>query len=302
MMKTLRTAAITLATLLAAIAFVACSNTSDVDDIENVAQTQLVTTTTTTTTTSAPATTTTTTTSEITTTTAPTVTTTTEPTTTTKKQTTTEKKKATTTAKQTTAKKTTTTAKKTTTTTTTKKQEDDKYKMTGLMASYDRLRRGVPTEADKQAIIDDLCDYLLDNFQGKSGEITIHRDGTIQEAMDYFGGRRRTTTLNVETPLNFTVDKSYTFEKNACLNNSTDNQCMYNPNGESAEEAYLWTLKFMSDAYSMAEVGVSCAYKGYEWDDYADVMGSLRFYFSIDNANFSSSEYDIYYIWFLTET
>ncbi len=110
-----------------------------------------------------------------------TTTTTTAETTTPKVTTTT---KATTTKPKTTTTKVTTTAKPKTTTTT-KKVDDSKYEITGILACYNRLRLGESTAEDRQRIIDDMCQYAIDNFDGRSGVIEFERECTSKEACEY---------------------------------------------------------------------------------------------------------------------
>ncbi len=69
--------------------------------------------------------------------------------------------------KTTTAQKATTTEKKKTTTTTTTAKAADKYEPTGLEASFNRFRMGVPTEADVKAIEKTLNDYYM-SYNGRS--------------------------------------------------------------------------------------------------------------------------------------
>lgn len=214
-------------------------------------------------------------------------------TTTTKKQTTTTK------ATTTTAKPKTTTT--TTTTTTTKKVDDSKYKMTGIMACYDRLRRGVSTAEDRQKIIDDLCQYTINRFDGKSGDIVFERECTSKEASDYFGYAQSQKTTTVEVPIKLEVVDTFNFDNNALLNICGTTQSA-SWSKETAEEAYYLTLLFQHRLYATAERGIRSYVINYEWNEWGEDMGTMKFYFCIENRNYTTGgTLDWWTVWFLSE-
>ena len=217
-------------------------------------------------------------------------------TTTTKKQTTTTK--ATTTTKVTTTAKPKTT---TTTTTTTKKVDDSKYKMTGIMACYDRLRRGVSTAEDRQKIIDDLCQYTINRFDGKSGDIVFERECTSKEASDYFGYAQSQKTTTVEVPIKLEVVDTFNFDDNALLNiYGTTQSASWSE--ETKEEAYYLTLLFQHRLYATAECGIRSYVINYEWNVWGEDMGTMKFYFCIENRNYTTGgTVDWWTVWFLSE-
>lgn len=212
----------------------------------------------------------------------------------------TSKPKVTTTAKkQTTTTKATTTT--TTTTTTTKKVDDSKYKMTGIMACYDRLRRGVSTAEDRQKIIDDLCQYTINRFDGKSGDIVFERECTSKEASDYFGYAQSQKTTTVEVPIKLEVVDTFNFDDNAHLNIALDNQSA-SRNNETKEEAYYLTLLFQHRLYATAERGIRSYVINYEWNEWGEDMGTMKFYFCIENRNYTTGgTLDWWTVWFLSE-
>lgn len=209
--------------------------------------------------------------------------------------------KVTTTTKETTTTKVTTTAKPktttTTTTTTTKKVDDSKYKMTGIMACYDRLRRGVSTAEDRQKIIDDLCQYTINRFDGKSGDIVFERECTSKEASDYFGYAQSQKTTTVEVPIKLEVVDTFNFDDNAHLNICSDTQAMTNRN-ETAEEAYYLTLLFQGRLYATAERGVRSYVLNYDWNEGWDE--TMQIYFCIENDAIGDKTVDWWTVWFLT--
>ena len=218
-------------------------------------------------------------------------------TTTTKKQTTTKPKTTTTTKVTTTAKPKTTT----TTTTTTKKVDDSKYKMTGIMACYDRLRRGVSTAEDRQKIIDDLCQYTINRFDGKSGDIVFERECTSKEASDYFGYAQSQKTTTVEVPIKLEVVDTFNFDNNALLNICGTTQSA-SWSKETAEEAYYLTLLFQHRLYATAERGIRSYVINYEWNEWGEDMGTMKFYFCIENRNYTTGgTLDWWTVWFLSE-
>lgn len=217
-------------------------------------------------------------------------------TTTTKKQTTTKSKTTTTTKVTTTAK-----PKTTTTTTTTKKIDDSKYKMTGIMACYDRLRRGVSTAEDRQKIIDDLCQYTINRFDGKSGDIVFERECTSKEASDYFGYAQSQKTTTVEVPIKLEVVDTFNFDNNALLNICGTTQSA-SWSKETAEEAYYLTLLFQHRLYATAERGIRSYVINYEWNEWGEDMGTMKFYFCIENRNYTTGgTLDWWTVWFLSE-
>jgi len=212
--------------------------------------------------------------------------------------------KATTTKPKTTTTKVTTTAKPkttTTTTTTTKKVDDSKYKMTGIMACYDRLRRGVASEQDRQKIIDDLCQYTINRFDGKSGDIVFERECTSKEASDYFGYAQSQKTTTVEVPIKLEVVDTFTFDNNALLNiYGTTQSASWSE--ETKEEAYYLTLLFQHRLYATAECGIRSYVINYEWNVWGEDMGTMKFYFCIENRNYTTGgTVDWWTVWFLSE-
>ncbi len=320
-----------------ALMLTACGNSDSSDthipaDVSTTTTTT-ATTTTTTTTSSEPTTTTTTTTSSTDNSSEPTVTTTTattsssattsQPTTsdvTTSKATTTTKKKPTSTTT------TTTTAKKTTTTTTKKPVDDSKYEMTGLMASYDRLRRGVPTEADEQAIIDDLCNYVMKKYNGKSGTFTYNTDGddweeaceglgwNAPEWVAIFGEMRDPIyeTFSVTKPFTLIINRKANFDNGARTNTQECNEYHFEADDASqkdAKENYYYTMLFRSSLYAMANQGISVSLSWYGEDSLTAGYGGddvFDFYFCIDHTGTplidSSKPNEVIYVWYLCPT
>lgn len=180
------------------------------------------------------------------------VTTTAEPTTTEAASTT---AKTTTKAETTTKAQTTTTAKKTTTT---NKKDDSQYKITGILASYDRFRRNCPTKDDLIAIQDDIIQYAYDKYNGKSGKLEFNSDGPDVEALKYFGVEptRSLKTLNVPDALTLTTNKQLDFEY-AHYNAYIASSCLWSESwGESEEELYWWARAYRSYCYGVVDYGL----------------------------------------------
>lgn len=215
----------------------------------------------------------------------------------------TEPKVTTATKKQTTTTKVTTTAKPktttTTTTTTTKKVDDSKYKMTGIMACYDRLRRGVSTAEDRQKIIDDLCQYTVNRFDGKSGEVAFQTDCTSKEACDYFGYSQGSPyTLYVEVPIKIEIVDTFNFDNNALLNVYGGTQSA-SWSEETAEEAYYLTLLFQHRLYATAECGIASYINNMSWNEWGEGY-TMPIYFCIENKNYTTGgAVDWWTVWFL---
>ena len=182
------------------------------------------------------------------------VTTTAEPTTTTTEAANTTAN-TTTKAETTTKAKTTTTAKKTTTT---KKKDDSQYKITGILASYDRFRRNCPTKDDLIAIQDDIIKYAYDKYNGKSGKLEFNSDGPDVEALKYFGvdPTRSLETLNVPDALSLTTNKNLGFEY-AHYNAYIASSSLWSESwGESDEELYWEARSFRSLCYGVVDYGM----------------------------------------------
>ncbi len=180
------------------------------------------------------------------------VTTTAEPTTTEAASTT---AKTTTKAETTTKAQTTTTAKKTTTT---NKKDDSQYKITGILASYDRFRRNCPTKDDLIAIQDDIIQYAYDKYNGKSGKLEFNSDGPDVEALKYFGVEptRSLETLNVPDALSLTTNNNLGFEY-AHYNAYIASSCLWSESwGESEEELYWWARAYRSYCYGVVDYGL----------------------------------------------
>ncbi len=297
-----------------ALMLTACGN-ADSSDTHIPADVSTTTTTvTTTTTTSEPTTTTTTTTSSTDTASEPTVTTTTattsssattsQPTTsdvTTSKATTTTKKKPTSTTT------TTTTAKKTTTTTTTtaKPVDSGQYAITGIDASYNRLRKGYPTDEDIQIIEQDLCNYLMENFDGKVGTIEVDYNGPFSEilveklGLNPNGGK---SSFYVSKPLDCAIDPSATFEEDAHLNRSENNQWFCGDSDLTPEKEYYWNLLFRSSCYGLVEGSVESAYWYFDSKSYPEGGRHTDYYFKICRKESFDKlvGFPVYYIWCCT--
>lgn len=180
------------------------------------------------------------------------VTTTAEPTTTEAASTT---AKTTTKAETTTKAQTTTIAKKTTTT---NKKDDSQYKITGILASYDRFRRNCPTKDDLIAIQDDIIQYAYDKYNGKSGKLEFNSDGPDAEALKYFGvdPTRSLETLNVPDALTLTTNKQLDFEY-AHYNAYIASSYLWSESwGESDEKLYWEARSFRSLCYGVVDYGM----------------------------------------------
>ncbi len=193
---------------------------------------------------------------------------------------------------------TTVTTKKPTTTTTKKPSTDNgQYAITGILKDYEAVMLEQATEQQKQNVIDDMCNYLVNNFEGVTGEVIIHSDYVDKwcfEYRDVMGWRDWDTegfnTLTIPKPITTIVNSSMTFELNARNNLCVDTQfegSFYND--KSAEEKYKTTLCFQSACHSLAE-------KGFGFESNTGLLdGSFEFYFCIE-ADFDTS----WGIWFLS--
>lgn len=204
---------------------------------------------------------------------------------------------------------TTTTTKKpaSTTTTTTTKVDNSKYKITGILACYDRLRKGEASAEDRQRIIDDLCQYAIDKFDGRSGVIEFERNCTSKEACEYlrnmwgFGYEQSQKSEKVTVPINLEIVDSFTFDNNAHLNIACDTQGhepLYRE--ETAEEAYYEALYFQGVCYATVNSGIRSFIRNLEWDDWGEGE-TMQIYFCIENRNYTTGgTVDWWTIWFLT--
>lgn len=223
------------------------------------------------------------------------------PKTTTTKASSTASKKTTTTAKKqsatttTTAKKattTTTTAKKATTTTTTTASK--KYNPTGLEASFNRLRMGVPTDADVKAIEKALNDYYM-SYNGKTGTITFRTNCIYDDALKHFGISADNDTITFKNKLWFATDsnlKGFHYDPNglisdAHLNCYVQNDCSYDPN-ETAEQGYWENRWFIGSCYAMVNDAITRAEYNYGQHNLTGEYGKAwTMYFKVEKNSYT---------------
>ena len=196
---------------------------------------------------------------------------------------------------------TTVTTKKPTTTTTKKPSTDNgQYAITGILKDYEAVLRETATEQQKQNVIDDMCNYLVNNFEGVTGEVTIHTDYVDKWCFDCTLGKRGwyawedfIFTLNITSPVDFIVNRDFTYDVMARVNCFTDTQCGCIGDCRcfdnlTQEELYEDVACFRSQCYAIMERGFGIRHAN------AISSGEMEFY--VDIVEHSADDWGI---WFL---
>lgn len=156
-----------------------------------------------------------------------------------------------------------------------------------LYDKFERLCKGVPTSDDLYQIKEQLCNYALRKYNGKTGTFTYYQDITPTP---------RTNTVTAKKPINISIDRSLG-ENNAHQNNGAMTTLCYNVHRD-AKGNYDGICTFIKWCYSMVDTGVPALVKLYD-NKYPNIDCKHKFYVFIGKSVYNSTTgCNEYYLWF----
>lgn len=159
-----------------------------------------------------------------------------------------------------------------------------------LYDKFERLCKGVPTSDDLYQIKEQLCNYALRKYNGKTGTFTYYQDITPTP---------RTNTVTAKKPINISIDRSLG-EDDASQNNGAMTTLCYNVHRDAAGN-YKGISTFIKQCYGMVDEGVPALVKLRD-NKRPEKTYHHKFYVFIGKSVYNyTTGCNEYYLWFCNE-
>ncbi len=156
-----------------------------------------------------------------------------------------------------------------------------------LYDRFERLCKGVPTSDDLYQIKEQLCNYAMRKYNGKTGTFTYYQDITPTP---------QTNTVTAKKPISIKIDRSLG-EDNAHQNNGAMTTLCYNVHRDAAGN-YDGICTFIKWCYGMVDEGVPALVKLYD-NKYPNIDCKHKFYVFIGKSGYNyTTGCNEYYLWF----
>ena len=156
-----------------------------------------------------------------------------------------------------------------------------------LYDKFERLCKGVPTNDDLYQIKEQLCNFAMRKYSGKTGTITYWHGITPTPWQD---------TVTAKKPISITIDRTLE-ENDAHQNNGADTVLVY-CNTWTADRNYKNICTFIKDCYSMVSSGVPSLVKRFD-NKRPEKTYNHKFYVFIGLGGYDNNlHHNLYYLWF----
>ncbi len=157
-----------------------------------------------------------------------------------------------------------------------------------LYDRFERLCKGVPTNDDLYQIKEQLCNYAMRKYNGKTGTITYWHGITPTPWQD---------TVTAAKPINITIDRTLG-EDDAQQGNGADTILVY-CNQWTPERNYKNIGLFIKQCYRMVSSGVPSLVKRFD-NKRPEKTYNHKFYVFIGLGGYDNNlHHNLYYMWFI---
>jgi len=156
-----------------------------------------------------------------------------------------------------------------------------------LYDKFERLCKGVPTNDDLYQIKEQLCNFAMRKYSGKTGTITYWHGITPTPWQD---------TVTAKKPISITIDRTLV-ENDAHQNNGADTVLVY-CNTWTADRNYKNICTFIKNCYRMVSSGIPSLVKRCDNKD-PELNYKHKFYVFIGLGGYDNNlHHNLYYLWF----